>query len=173
MLCENCKKNMANTYFKQTVNGQTREIFLCSECASKLGLGQSGFGKMGFGLEDLMDEMFGFSPVSAKSLRSNLPGEALVCPFCSMTEQEFFSTGKAGCEKCYSTFRSRLQPLLSKLHGNKKHIGKSPLSSGKKEKKDDAASLKKELSEAIKVEDFEKAAILRDKIRDIEARNNG
>ena len=38
MLCENCKKNVATTYFKQTVNGKTTEIFLCDECAAKLGL---------------------------------------------------------------------------------------------------------------------------------------
>ena len=38
MLCQNCGKNEATMYFRQTVNGQTKEMHLCPECADKLGV---------------------------------------------------------------------------------------------------------------------------------------
>ena len=167
MLCENCKKNIANTYFKQTVNGKTEEIFLCSECAAKLGVSHGQGQDMGFG--DLLNEFFApyyqSKPLTAKTSVT----EVAVCPFCSMTERELIKTGKAGCEKCYSTFKNRLAPYLNKLHGNKKHMGKVPASAGGVKKTDDVAALKKELAEAVKREDFEKAVILRDRIKELEA----
>ena len=38
MLCQNCGKNEATMYFRQTVNGQTKEMHLCPECADQLGV---------------------------------------------------------------------------------------------------------------------------------------
>ena len=97
MLCENCKKNVANTYFKQTVNGKTSEVFLCSECASKLGVNQTVTSNMAFGFGDLLNEFF--SPYyQTKPLSEGTKKiERLTCPYCNMTEEEFFRTGKAGC----------------------------------------------------------------------------
>ncbi len=171
MLCENCKKNVANTYFKQTVNGKTSEIFLCSECASKLGVNQTVTSNMDFGFGDLLNEFF--SPYyQSKSLSGGTKKvERLTCSRCNMTEEEFFRTGKAGCENCYSTFKNRLNTFLNKLHGSKKHLGKTPASAGGKKKTSDIESLRKELAEAVNSENFEKAVVLRDKIKELEARN--
>ena len=170
MLCENCKKNIANTYFKQTVNGKTEEIFLCSECAAKLGVAQTIGQNSDFGFGDLLNQFFapysqGKTLSSAKSTASDIP----VCPFCSTSEREFFKTGKAGCEKCYATFSRRLAPYLGKLHGNKKHAGKRPISAGATKKSETVEDLKKELTEAVKNEDFEKAVVLRDRIKELES----
>ena len=33
MKCEKCGKNEATMYYKETVNGVTREMHLCPECA--------------------------------------------------------------------------------------------------------------------------------------------
>ena len=82
MLCENCKKNTATTYFKQTVNGKTREVFLCSECAAKLGLGDSfmNFGNFGFGF-NAMSELLGGSAVPSVS----------TCPICGISLKEVYT----------------------------------------------------------------------------------
>jgi len=169
MLCENCKKNIANTYFKQTVNGKTEEVFLCSECAAKLGVTQPVHSTADFGFGELLNEFF--SPYyQTKTIAGKAKkADRVTCPFCAMTEEEFLRKGKAGCEQCYTTFKSRLTPLLSKLHGNKKHGGKTPASAGGKEKAPDLQSLKNELAEAVKSENFEKAVILRDKIKALES----
>ena len=46
MLCQNCNKNEATTYYKETINGQTRELHLCPECAAKLTGSAPSFGSM-------------------------------------------------------------------------------------------------------------------------------
>ncbi len=172
MLCENCKKNIANTYFKQTVNGKTSEVFLCSECASKLGVNQTVTSNMNFGFGDLLNDFF--APYyQTKSLTGGAKkAEQLTCSYCNMTEEEFFRNGKAGCENCYSAFKNRLNGFLNKLHGSKKHLGKAPASAGVQKKDSDIESLRKELAEAVKSEDFEKAVVLRDKIKELEAKSD-
>ena len=82
MLCENCKKNVATTYFKQTVNGKTTEIFLCDECAAKLGL-DSGIKSFGLGLSSMLPELFSRETDIAE----------LRCPVCGTV---YSSVGKDG-----------------------------------------------------------------------------
>jgi len=53
MLCNNCKKNKANTFFRQTVNGYSKELFLCPECASKMNLTDI------FGMPVILSSFFG------------------------------------------------------------------------------------------------------------------
>ncbi len=161
MLCENCKKNTATTYFKRTVNGKTREVFLCSECAAKLGLGDSmmNFGNFGFGLTALSDLLTASAVPSA------------TCPTCGMTLREVSDTGRMGCTDCYDTFRDYLRRLLPRISGNKAHTGKVPRA-GKKETADDIGALKEKLAKAIQTENFEEATVLRDKIRALEAEQN-
>lgn len=38
MKCQKCHKNEANVQYRESVNGNTREIFLCSDCAAESGL---------------------------------------------------------------------------------------------------------------------------------------
>lgn len=162
MLCENCKKNTATTYFKQTVNGKTREVFLCSECAAKMGLGDpmSGFGNFGFGL-GAMSELLG----------SYAPPASATCPTCGISLNEVSKNGVMGCADCYDTFRDYLRRLLPRISGNKAHSGKTP--HGKEPAADDLAQLKQKLAKAIETENFEEATVLRDKIRDLEAKKKG
>ncbi len=158
MLCENCKKNTATTYFKRTVNGKTREVFLCSECAAKLGLGDTmmNFGNFGIGFTALSDLL---TPSVAPSA---------VCPTCGMSLKEVSDTGRMGCADCYDTFREYLRRLLPRIAGNKVHSGKIPRG-GQEEKIEDIGALKAKLAEAVKTENFEEATLLRDRIRALEA----
>ena len=67
----------------------------------------------------------------------------------------------------------QLNPLLRKIHGSESHIGKMPaMPSSKKEavqnKTELLDELKAKLARAIKFEEFEQAARLRDQIRALE-----
>ena len=102
------------------------------------------------------------------------------CPVCGMTKQEISNSGKLGCAECYITFIDDLRPLLRKIHGNCLHHGSVPeegnsrdeLSSDKEAtgkmadvSKPTVETLKIQMHEAIKREDFETAAAIRDRIK--------
>jgi protein arginine kinase activator len=78
-------------------------------------------------------------------------------------------SSKAFCPECYTTFLEELRPTLRSLHGNVTHTGRAPAGRrAQQEKRDKLASLKAQLGEAIKEENFEEAAKLRDEIRGLE-----
>ena len=156
MMCENCKKNAATTYYKQNINGKVTELFLCEECAEKLGVGKSsGFGDFG-GLNFFMPEF-----TRIRGMESEKKCE------CGTTFSQIAKTGLVGCEKCYETFKNELSSSLKKMHGLVRHKPREdarkvsePLSP-----ENELTELRKRMSEAIKEENFEEAARLRDEIK--------
>ena len=160
MLCENCKKNKATTYFRKTINGETTETFLCEDCAKKLGVNageifkNSGFGDFGFG-------DFGF--LLPEFTNTNMLGTEKKCD-CGTTFRKIAKTGLVGCEKCYDTFRKELNSTLRKMHGATSH--RPRLNAFRKnDPESEVASLRKQMEKAIKEENFEEAARLRDEIK--------
>lgn len=73
-----------------------------------------------------------------------------------------------GCDKCYAQFKDRLLPLLKRVQGNTRHSGKLPrrVGDGLRTKRE-LERLQEELERAVKAEEYEKAVVLRDKIKSI------
>lgn len=77
MKCGKCGQNEANYYYRETVNGVTREVRLCTECAKEEGLEDRfarhfDFGRS-FGFADSFFEDFfrlPFTPAMALSRRT-------------------------------------------------------------------------------------------------------
>ena len=70
-------------------------------------------------------------------------------------------------------FRPVLDPLLDGMHAGTKHLGKVPAGSASRIKfEKSVVNLRGELKEAVEKEDFEKAAKLRDQLRDLESKTN-
>ncbi len=67
-----------------------------------------------------------------------------------------------------------MAPLLKRIHGSNQHLGKSPNPVSLKEAKmsskfqEELEAVKLELQKAVKKEEFEEAASLRDKIKFLE-----
>jgi len=79
------------------------------------------------------------------------------------------NTGYLGCSECYSQFLPMLRPLIARIHGHARHTGKVPARAGKAVRfRKELASLREELRTMIEAEEYEKAALVRDKIRDLE-----
>ena len=151
MFCEKCGKNNATVMYTQIVNGKKSTLNICSQCAS----GESIFDNFGSLLS------FGVRPSSQNT----------VCPVCRMTLSEFSRKGRMGCGECYNTFRTQAGAMLRKIHGTSKHVNSEDNHEKMQEKEvNPIEKLKEELKCAIENENFEEAAILRDKIR--EAQNN-
>jgi len=89
------------------------------------------------------------------------------CPTCGMTWAGFKEKGLVGCPDCYETFEEQLTPLLSRAHeGGVHHTGRMPRRAGVSAGLHrELATLRRELDEAIKAEEYERAASIRDRIR--------
>jgi protein arginine kinase activator len=171
MLCDICKKNEATVHLTEIVNEEVRELHICEKCARVKGVSiQQHFGIAEFlsGLAEV--------PADTVSRKSHI---SIKCPDCGMSYDNFKKIGRFGCAKCYSAFKRALYPLFKKIHGTSCHIGKEPLKSAAvrtdkpsaaKTVKDKLKDLKAKLLDAIKAEEFERAAVLRDKIKAIEGR---
>lgn len=173
MLCQKCKNKQANTHIKQVINGELTEMDLCSDCAAKLGF-DSGFG----GFLDLGSMMSGFLGMPASAGMTALAREEK-CPGCGATFSQISKSGKVGCAKCYDTFYDRLLPTIKRIHGNTVHTGKrlrtARLESGSAKKtennvENELESLGRQLSAAVKNQEFEQAAQLRDRINELKAK---
>lgn len=91
------------------------------------------------------------------------------CPHCDLSFIEFRNTGRLGCPNDYYEFRDELLPLLENIHGETKHCGKTPRRSPHTRKtQTELMNLRNQLKQAIGEEDYERAATLRDQIKEIE-----
>jgi len=100
---------------------------------------------------------------------AGLGGRSLRCDKCGSTFNDIVRSGKIGCGDCYSTFYDKLLPSLERLHGRTSHEGKIPNGIVEVPDKTEKEKLQDELDEAVKSQDYEKAAELRDKIKEMES----
>ena len=166
MLCEKCGKREAEVHVKQVFNQQVRECNFCRECAKESGhmdiLKNSFDGFFSFNGDDL--NMF-FNPLLKKD-KNDARQER--CPGCSRLYKDFAGSAKAGCAQCYTTFFAQMTDIISGFHHSLEHTGKIAKNAGKDAKKRNMINkLKLKLEEAVKNEEYEVAAKLRDEIKSL------
>lgn len=162
MLCDDCKKREATVHLKQVVNKQKVSLSLCDECAERRGFTNPLQGV--FPLADFLTSMVGEVGAQVSEKLADIS-----CPACGLTYETFARTGKLGCGECFNAYREPLADLLRKVHGSNLHRGKRHYTNGTSamEPLKEEARLKDELQKAIKSEDFERAAQLRDTLREV------
>ena len=97
------------------------------------------------------------------------------CGFCGETAAGFKKTGRMGCSECYTSFEGLARRLLSRIHGSVQHVGKVYVPPDPQGPASDRqlADLGRRLRRAVDAEDFERAAVLRDQIRDLDPTRPG
>jgi protein arginine kinase activator len=162
MKCEICGLRDAVIHIRQVQKSHSQELHICEECAQEKGL--------------LREEE---SELSISNLLSGLiegkeaagGGETPeACPRCGTRAAEFRKRGRLGCAECFSTFQRDVRSMLSQMAGRTHHTGKVP-------RRDASASpaapareaIAGELRDALDREDYETAAVLRDRLRGLEA----
>ncbi|HEY8484953.1 MAG TPA: UvrB/UvrC motif-containing protein [Longimicrobiales bacterium] len=163
MLCDHCGDREAVIHLTQIVNNQMSTYHLCEGCAAEKGL-EPGVGATNAALSDVLAQMG--KGLAAEGARAVGP-----CAYCGMRLEDFKKTGRVGCSHCYVTFDAHLRTLLRRLHGGTQHVGKVylPPDPTKEECQERLAGLRRKLEKAVESEDFERAAQIRDQIRDLEA----
>ncbi len=177
MLCDICQKRPAKIYYTEIKNGEKKEQHLCEECAGE----KTSFHTNATGndfeqmLTSFLSNILGNVYGEEQELKSAERKIILRCETCGMTAEELQRTGKFGCVNCYTTFEDIIERSLRQIQGGNRHNGKRPVGEnaedtvlGEEVKTlDEIELLSQELKAAIEIEDFEIAAKLRDRIREL------
>ena len=183
MLCQNCHKNSATVHVTEispavavesdglqnpAVSGpmptQVHEQHLCELCAQSMKLPEHPASKKS------MADIWKLLQLSAlQNRKQRRQATTLACKPCGMTLEEFRRKGRLGCHECYKTFGEQVDELLERVHGARRHLGRIPgVSNEDVERIQRLAELKQRLDVAVREEDYEGAAGLRDQIRQLE-----
>lgn len=158
LMCRLCRQRQATVHLTRIINGQKVEMYVCEACARESNEIKLNLHKLLSGI--ISQEGSGGMP--------DEPASAVRCNGCGMTAEEFNRTGLLGCTECYKTFGESIQILLKRIHGNVKHHGKAPLQLSGRQPARHLLDLKEELQKCIREENYEQAAILRDRIKEEE-----
>ena len=164
MLCTICKEKPATVHLTQIVGEKMQKLDLCEDCAKTKGINDP----TSFGLADL-DLVLGLG--ASQQLEQAAGGVELKCPRCGFTQADFKKSGRLGCPECYVTFAEGLRGLLKTMHKGTRHTGKAPEAlRATRENADKLKTLQTKLAKAIKDENYEQAAQVRDEIKQLTGR---
>ncbi|MBE6389259.1 MAG: hypothetical protein E7043_03695 [Lentisphaerae bacterium] len=170
MLCDKCKKNEATVHIKEFHNGKCTNFHLCEQCAKNSGE-EVNIPGIGFNLAEVLLNVNKFSE-NIHSKHDHRKDDS-VCPVCNWTTDKIRQNdGKVGCPACYHTFDKLIKEAVSQVQRGSLHLGKRPRSSKQKSpalKRNELESLQKELRMLIANEEYEAAAVCRDRINIVKA----
>jgi len=168
MKCQKCEKQ-ATFHITELTGSKPHERHLCEDHARAYLTESSTQNDLAGSIASTLAQ--GMS----KQMSLNKAAEELkeldmqTCPICGISFYDFRSRGRLGCPHDYACFGKQLDALILNIHGESEHCGKTP-------KRTDMASnrrtqlikLRRDLSEAVAEEEYERARVLRDKIKEIE-----
>ena len=165
MKCQQCEKP-ATFHITELTGGQPQELHLCEGCAKQYLMTSDG------GAPAVAPTL---ANVLAKQLKLGQAADELAkldkraCPVCGITFFEFRNQGRLGCPHDYVCFEKELTPLIANIHGETKHAGKQPRGrTAGTDEHTELIRLRREMDDAKQKEDYERAAKVRDQIRELE-----
>lgn len=160
MLCEKCHENEGIIEVVNVINGFKTKMIICEECA-KSNVVENSPSTNNF-LTELIDS------IQNNALKVNYV-KTTACRHCGMTYKAFKDSGRLGCPQCYGAFTEKLLKVIESYHGALSHEGIVELRQVEnQELRKEIKRLKNELQESVNLEAYEKAAELRDLIKEKE-----
>ena len=151
MMCEVCGRRTARMSVTVLFAGKSLHRKLCPQCAGALQRGDAA------GLQAAMLGM-----TAEEKFQTTPP-----CPQCGRTLEQLCRTGRAGCSACYLAFSDTMDALFLRMDGKKQHEQAVVSQESEEPAVENSAldALRRQLQEAVSVENYERAAELRDEIR--------
>lgn len=161
MVCSQCQERDAVVHLTQIVDNAVTQVHLCEKCAAERGIETSS---------SMPSHPLGDFLQAVQQQAAEMPGDAARCSYCGTSLRDFRASGRLGCARCYGAFEQSLKDLLRRVHGSATHVGRGYVGADEPALERDAtlSELRGRLAEAIREEEFEMAAALRDQIRTLE-----
>jgi protein arginine kinase activator len=176
MKCEKCNNNEATIHLTEIVKNVKTELHLCERCARQAGI-NSRVSNFSLSLHDML------SFIDLAELKNN--STDIFCSRCGMSFSEYKKSGTLGCPRCYQDMKTNLLSFMKSIHGFEYHTGKAPShfvepdgnnnilltpnpDNFERKEASQISELIKQLDSAVLHEHYEEAAILRDRIRELE-----
>jgi len=163
MKCNKCGNNNATFHYKANINGQTTETHLCAECAQKAGFTE--------------ESLFGSSIFGSNIFGNSMFGGSMIDFMFSDAYRSFFAPAGRGFFSDFDRFMMpviavpRLEMVVRSDEENQKEKV-SGVPDADLSRRRELNALREQLSCAVKAEEFEKAAELRDKLRELEKKED-
>lgn len=178
MKCEQCN-NEATVHELIVSGGVPTERHLCEACAREHGIVTGS-------PAPVTEFLVKIAEAAAKSPGTTATAPA-ACPACGTTFADFKHSGRLGCAECYKRFEQQLTPILDRAHqGATHHVGKVPVRmmrgagdagdlqaraaavAAAEARAEEIRRLREDLDRAVKGEAYERAAEIRDRLRQLQ-----
>jgi protein arginine kinase activator len=157
MICQSCKKNEATIHYFESINGRSRNLNLCEDCAA--GKGIENFSLPLASLEAVLKSVS--EPGAPRRERK----QGRKCVACGMTYADFRHNPAQACPACFDTFgltRERKERVKNALKPEPLPGALALPEAGR------SAGLRRLMEKAVELEQYEEAARLRDLIKEEE-----
>jgi len=170
--CFFCNKIAAVVFHVTEINdGTVESVDLCSRCGheyiSSLENNKKPNGESDLTKIQTPEDLLGFiASLATKKKPSHEP-----CPLCGTTLEAFDQAGRFGCPGCYDHFNLLMEKVVFPYHGASEHVGKRPKHAAERRIDEDPAEkvklLKLRLAQAVELEEYERAAIIHEEIKQL------
>lgn len=161
MICELCNKNEATIVIKQISDDGTTVVHnICEECTRKFNVDLSGADNRG------VAELF--KAIEQKKVEQ---AEKITCPSCGTKLSDIVKYKHIGCADCAFYFKSIIEQMMLKQSPNIKYMGLRPKKFNivnRPTESEIISNLKQQLHQAVEIENYELAAYLRDRIKELD-----
>lgn len=179
-ICPLCNKRLATVHLTEVdEDGTIHQLHSCSQCLHRLHV---ELGDQPTPIAEILyrnaedaghDSKNLVGPLSAV-LSENLDQAShdTTCPNCGISWNDFIKRNRFGCEHDVEVFAEHLKQAVHELHAADHHQGRSPDQhlDPQHQQRRHHQELQQQLQQAVRNEHFERAAALRDEIRDLESR---
>ncbi|MBP7053740.1 MAG: UvrB/UvrC motif-containing protein [Phycisphaerae bacterium] len=164
MQCQICNKRTATIHLTEINDGVRSEMHICEQCAAEQGVASQSQ----MSINELLSHLLAVQPSDEEMFGPSEKEQA--CPTCGFTLDRLRKEGTLGCPQDYEVFERALLPLIERAHdGKSTHCGKVPVKAPKDTRRFvELSQLRRQLEQAVQNEDYELAASLRDKMKQME-----